>query len=138
MQGARMKGGVPPEVQVLHGKEETQHASKGEPKEEVVIPETPSSPTEDWALQVLADHSGDYTLTELIESIGQMNQRQRAELVALMWVGRGDYAIEDWESAVDDAIGDYSVRAAAYLLAHPMVSDDLEEGLIAHGYSCQD
>jgi hypothetical protein len=107
-------------------------------KEEVVIPETPSSPAEDWALQILADHGGDYTLTELLGYIGEMNQRQRAELVALMWVGRGDYAIEEWESAVDDAIGDYSLRAAQYLVTHPMAADNLEEGLIAHGYSCQD
>jgi hypothetical protein len=107
-------------------------------KEEVVIPEDPSSPAEDWALQILADHGGDYTLTELLGYIGEMNQRQRAELVALMWVGRGDYAIEEWESAVDDAIGDYSLRAAQYLVTHPMAADNLEEGLIAHGYSCQE
>jgi hypothetical protein len=107
-------------------------------KEDVVIPDSPSGPSEDWALQVLADHSGDYTLAEFVDCVGEMNQRQRAELIALMWVGRGDYPIEDWEQAVDDAIGDHSVRAAAYLLSHPMVSDDLEEGLIAHGYSCED
>lgn len=107
-------------------------------KEEVVIPDTPTGPSEDWALQVLADHSGDYGVAELTECVGEMNQRQRAELIALMWVGRGDYGVEDWEQAVDDAIGDHSVRALAYLLAHPMVSDDLEEGLIAHGYSCED
>jgi len=107
-------------------------------KEDVVIPDNASSPSEDWALQILADHGGDYTLAELTDCIGEMNQRQRAELIALMWVGRGDYGVEDWEQAVDDAIGDHSVRAAAYLLAHPMVSDDLEEGLIAHGYSCED
>ncbi len=107
-------------------------------KEEVVIPDDPSSPSEDWALQVLADHGGGFLLREICQLIGEMSQRQRAELIALMWVGRGDYAIEDWETAVDDAIGDYSVRAAGYLLAHPMVSDDLQEGLLAHGYSCND
>ncbi len=107
-------------------------------KEDVVLPDTPGGPAEDWALQVLADHSGDYTLAEFKDSIAEMSQRQRAELIALMWLGRGDYGIADWEQAVDDAIGDHSVRAAAYLLAHPMVSDDLEEGLIAHGYSCED
>ncbi|NEX22513.1 DUF3775 domain-containing protein [Thiorhodococcus mannitoliphagus] len=107
-------------------------------KEEVVLPDTPSSPSEDWALQILADHSEDYSLREMTGAIGEMSERQRAELVALMWVGRGDYSIEEWETAVDDAIGDYSLNAAGYLLSHPMVSDDLEEGLIAHGYSCQD
>ena len=77
-------------------------------------------------------------MAELEDCIGEMSQRQRAELIALMWVGRADYPIDDWEQAVDDAIGDHSVRAAAYLLSHSMASDDLEEGLIAHGYSCQD
>jgi hypothetical protein len=107
-------------------------------KEEVVIPDTPSSPSEDWALQVLADHSGDFRVAEILETVADMDQRQRAELVALMWLGRGDYDLEDWETAVDDAIGDHSVRAAAYLLAHPMVSNHLEEGIIAHGYSCEE
>jgi hypothetical protein len=107
-------------------------------KEQVVIPDTPASPSDDWALQVLADHSGDYGLAELLGALADMNQRQRAELIALMWVGRGDYDVDDWEQAVDDAIGDHSVRAAEYLLSHPMVSDDLEEGLIAHGYSCEE
>ncbi len=107
-------------------------------KEEVVLPDTPGSPSEDWALQVLADHSQDYSLREMTGAIGEMSQRQRAELVALMWLGRGDYSLDEWEQAVDDAIGDYSLRAAAYLLSHPIVADDLEEGLIAHGYSCQE
>ncbi|MCG6897434.1 MAG: DUF3775 domain-containing protein [Thiocapsa sp.] len=107
-------------------------------KEEVVIPDSPSSPTEDWALQILADHSEDYSLREMTQAIGEMSQRQRAELIAIMWIGRGDYSLDEWETAVDDAIGDYSLRAATYLLAHPMVSDDLEEGLLALGYSCQE
>lgn len=107
-------------------------------KEEVVIPDTPSSPSEDWALQVLADHSEDYNLNQLRQSIGDMSERQRAELVALMWVGRGDYGIEEWEECVDQAIGDFSLRACEYILAHPMISDHLEEGLIAHGLSCED
>ncbi|NKN33555.1 DUF3775 domain-containing protein [Marichromatium bheemlicum] len=107
-------------------------------KEEVVLPDVPSGPAEDWALQMLADHSDDLGLQAMNEAIAEMSQRQRAELVALMWLGRGDYELEDWETAVDDAIGEYSLRAGAYLLAHPMVVDDLEEGLIAFGYSCED
>ncbi|AHF04116.1 DUF3775 domain-containing protein [Marichromatium gracile] len=107
-------------------------------KEEVVLPDVPSSPTEDWGLQMLADHSDDMALVAMTEAIAEMSQRQRAELVALMWLGRGDYELEDWETAVDDAVGEYSLRAAAYLLVHPMVADDLEEGLIAFGYSCQE
>lgn len=104
-------------------------------KEDVVIPE---GSNDDWALQVLANHGDDSSVREIQDTLADFNGRQRAELIALMWLGRGDYEIEDWETAVDDALGDLSVRAAEYLLAHPMVSDYLEEGLIAHGYSCND
>lgn len=107
-------------------------------KENIVIPEVPESPADDWAMQVLADHRDDYSVREIEDTLAELNGRQRAELVALMWLGRGDYDLEDWEDAVDEALGDLSVRAAEYLLAHPMVSDYLEEGLIAHGYDCND
>jgi len=108
-------------------------------KEEVVIPETPSSPSDDWALQVLADHMDDMTLQEIRSTIEDLDPNQQAELVALMWLGRGDYDIEEWDTAVEDAMEEeYAERTVEYLLAHPMVSDDLEEGLIAHGYSCEE
>jgi len=41
-------------------------------------------------------------------------------------------------AAVEDALEAHSERAAEYLLAHPMVADDLEEGLIQLGYSCEE
>jgi hypothetical protein len=107
-------------------------------KEDVVIPEAPDSPTEDWAMQVLADHIDDYSLAEFRGIVGDMSERQRAELVALMWLGRGDYNIDEWEQAVDDALGDFSIRAGEYVIAHPMISDYFEEGLIAHGLSCEE
>jgi len=107
-------------------------------KEDIVIPEVPESPSEDWAMEVLANHRDDYSVREIEGTLGELNGRQRAELIALMWLGRGDYEVDDWEDAVDEAFGDLSVRAAEYLLAHPMVSDYLEEGLIALGYSCND
>ena len=109
-------------------------------KEEVVIPEIPSSPAEDWAMQVLADHADDFCLQEIRETVDDLDPDQQAELIALMWLGRGDYSIEEWDTAVEDALAHYEDHgnSTEYLLAHPMVSDDLEEGLIAHGYSCEE
>lgn len=106
-------------------------------KEEVCIPQEGESSSEDWALQMLADHGSDYNVGEFRSIVHDLSERQRAELVALMWVGRGDYGAEDWEQAVDDAVGDYSIRAAEYVLAHPMVSDHLEEGMIALEIPCE-
>jgi hypothetical protein len=109
-------------------------------KEQVVIPETPASPSDDWALQVLADHAEDLSLQEVKAAIDDLDSDQQAELTALMWLGRGDYSLDEWDAAVADALDMYEDRdsIAEYLLAHPMVSDCLEEGLIAHGYSCED
>lgn len=107
-------------------------------KEQVVFPDTTESSGDDWAMQMLADHASDPTLAEFQGIVEDMGERQRAELVALMWVGRGDYSVEEWEDAVDEALGDFSIRAAEYVLAHPMVSDHLEEGLIAFDLSCEE
>jgi len=107
-------------------------------KEQVVIPETPSSPSDDWALQVLADHIDDLSLLEVKTAVQDLSPEQQAELVALMWLGRGDYDMEDWYTAVEDAQHAQSDNTAQYLLAHPYVSDYLEEGLIQHGYSCEE
>jgi hypothetical protein len=109
-------------------------------KEQVVIPETPESPSDDWALQVLADHVEDLTLLEVKATVDDLDPEQQAELVALMWLGRGDYGLEEWDEALAGARDMYEDRDSIveYMLAHPMVSDYLEEGLIAHGYSCED
>lgn len=109
-------------------------------KEQVVIPETPMSPSDDWALQTLAAHSDDLGLLEVDAAVADMDPEQQAELIAIMWLGRGDYSIDEWDNALADAMDQFVEHdnTATYLLAHPMVSDHLEEGLIAHGYSCED
>ena len=109
-------------------------------KEEIVIPEVPLSPSENWAMQILADHVDDPCAREVTETVQDLEPDQQAELVALMWLGRGDYGLDEWEAAVADAMDQYEEHdnTALYLLAHPMVANELEEGLIAHGYSCAD
>jgi hypothetical protein len=106
-------------------------------KEEVVIPELfPDSPSENWARQVLADHAGDPTLQEASAAINALNDDELDELVALMWLGRGDYLLDDWNTALADAALARSDHTPTYLLAHPEVAFYLEEGLARHGLSC--
>jgi hypothetical protein len=109
-------------------------------KEQVVIPDTPSGSGDDWAMQVLADHIGDMSAQEIKAAVEDLSPEQQAEMVALMWLGRGDYVLEEWEEANAEALDQYmdGKNTTEYLLSHPMVSDHLEEGLIAHGYSCED
>ena len=106
-------------------------------KEEVVIPEIPNSPSDDWALQVLADHIDDMTFQEVKTLIDDLSLEQKAELEALMWLGRGDYDLVEWEEAVEAAQDEMTDRTTEYLLAHPFVAEHLEEGLLHHGYNCE-
>lgn len=107
-------------------------------KEEVVIPDNPGSPTEDWALQALADHADDATFQEFKSTVADLEPDQQAQLVALFWLGRGDYDVEEWDDAVAEARRLANARTAEYLIAHPLLADYFEEGLDLLGYSCED
>jgi hypothetical protein len=53
-----------------------------------------------------------------------------------MWVGRGDFSVEEWPAALEEAADSWNEYTAEYLIAHPLLADYLEEGLAAFGYSC--
>lgn len=114
-----------------------QLAREFQAKEEVVIPEMPDSPSDDWGRQVLADHLGDMTYQFTRDLIDELEDDQQITLVALMWVGRGDYERAEWKEAVRTAMDERSGHTADYLLATPMVADYLEEALRLHGHSCE-
>jgi hypothetical protein len=107
-------------------------------REEVVIPDTPGSPTEDWALQILADHGDDAIVQEFRSTVADLEPDQQAQLVALFWLGRGDYDVEEWDEAVAEARRLRNARTAEYLIAHQLVADCFEDGLDLLGYSCED
>ena len=107
-------------------------------QEEVVIPEEALNPSEDWARQVLADHADDPTYQELKGMIKDLELDQQDNLVALMWVGRGDFTAAEWRTALDAASARRSSHTADYLIASPLVASYLEEGLSQLGYSCED
>jgi hypothetical protein len=69
---------------------------------------------------------------ELESVIADLEPDQQIELVALMWLGRGDYDIAGWEEAKLDAAAEYNARTASYLIGTPLLADFLEEGLALH------
>src|SRR3569623_994124 len=111
-------------------------------KEAVVIPDELLSPGEDWARQVLADHDDDLTYQEVGAAIDDLEPDQQIALVALMWLGRGEYSKDQWEAACTDAWAEIAAgqmpRTADYLTATPRVSRYLEAGLSLLGYDCED
>ncbi|NAZ37232.1 DUF3775 domain-containing protein [Rubellimicrobium sp. CFH 75288] len=62
-----------------------------------------------------------------------MDEDERADLVALMWVGRGDFEPEEWDEARRTAIEEATTPTASYLKGSPHLADHLEAGLEAMG-----
>ncbi len=103
-------------------------------KEGVTIPEVPDSPSEDWARQNLADQEGDLTYQELLATINDLEPDQQIELVALMWLGRGDSEADGWDELLQLAEDEHNDRTGQYLIATPLLADFLGEGLYKLGY----
>ena len=70
--------------------------------------------------------------------IDELNEEAQVELVALTWLGRGDYTGSDeWQEALDEAANRHAeINTAEYLLGNPLLADYLEEGLSQLGLSC--
>jgi hypothetical protein len=83
------------------------------------------------------DEFDEGTLAAFIE---EMNEDEQAALVALAWIGRGDYEAEEWEEALRLAKerGAAGGDTAGYLLGMEMAGDLLAEGLAAFGASIEE
>jgi hypothetical protein len=77
---------------------------------------------------------------ELVQYVRDLDADEAAALLALAWIGRGDYEAEDWQRAVKAASerGDKDEPAWRYLLELPLLPDYLEDALSAFGRSCED
>lgn len=72
---------------------------------------------------------------EMRGMIDRLGPDEQAELVALMWIGRGSFGVEDWQEAVETARAEASTPCADYLIGTPHLSDHLENAMDAMGLS---
>jgi hypothetical protein len=71
----------------------------------------------------------DPAYAELKATIDDLEPDQQVDLVTLMWLGRSDYAVDEWERAWADARESWNERTAEYLIGTPLLADYLTEGL---------
>jgi hypothetical protein len=98
-----------------------------------------SNPTDDGMARILEDYADDPTFEELRSYLRGLNDDELEDLVALTWLGRGDYTIEEWDdlmSEVRDARA--SQNTVRYLIGTPLLADFLEDALAEFGLSCED
>jgi Protein of unknown function (DUF3775) len=98
-------------------------------QEEQVSPDSGSNPSDDEGPATLQENPDNLLRSEIEAEVEDLEPDQQAELVALMWIGRGDMEPEEWEEATELAAERHEGATAAYLLSHPHVADYLEEGV---------
>ena len=83
---------------------------------------------------ILEDRREDSTRNELISFIRALNEDEQVNLVALTWIGRETFSIDEWDEALATARSERVNRTEVYLLGIPLLADYLEAGLEAFGY----
>jgi hypothetical protein len=101
-------------------------------------PDSGSNAADDRMVDVLADNGEDPVVREIAGFINAMTEDEQVDLVALMRLGRGDGAIEEWDDLRREAADGRNNRTTSYLLGEPLVSDYLAEGLDAFGLTWTD
>lgn len=101
-------------------------------------PDSGSNASDDLAVDVLEDSPDDATYDELKATIEGLSDDALYDLIALIWIGRGDFALGEWDEARAAAADITRERAPRYISELPVVSDYLEEGLSQFGYSLAD
>jgi len=95
-----------------------------------------ANPDEDDPEAHLLEEEGDTIAEELRDAIAEMNEDEQAALIALAWIGRGEFDVSEWDEAVRTAKERNLRNAEDYLVGMPLLGDYLEEGLAAFGLSC--
>jgi hypothetical protein len=87
------------------------------------------------------EDEGDDEISEemLTDFIDELNEEQQVALIALAWIGRGDYEPEEWDEALKmaaerNARGD----ASTYLAGMEGLGDLLSEGVGAFGLAIEE
>ncbi len=108
-------------------------------KEGMTDPASGSNPIDDGNLDSLTANPDDATEQELRDVIAGLNDDERADLIALVYIGRGDMEPEEWGAAVrlaKERESSSSLGTADWLIGIPNLGDLLDEGLAAMGRSC--
>jgi hypothetical protein len=83
------------------------------------------------------DEGDDPTEAELRELIDDLNDDEVVDLIALVWIGRADFGIEELGEARELARERHQGSSSKYLMGIPTLADYLVEGVAAAGYDLE-
>jgi hypothetical protein len=93
---------------------------------------------EDMMQRILEDYADDPTFEELRSFLEDQNDDELKELLALVWLGRGDFSVDEWLRGLRRVRDVRQYHTIDYLLGTPLLADFLEEGLAQLGFSCEE
>src|SRR5579875_384733 len=73
-------------------------------------PDEGSNAIDDGQTDVLTDKDNDPVREELLGAIRSLNDEERIRLVALAWLGRGTFELDEWKEAIATARSEHSRR----------------------------
>jgi hypothetical protein len=84
------------------------------------------------------NYSEDPDYQDLVQIIDALNVEEQINLVALVWIGRGDFTADEIDAALEAANDAHNTRTGEYLLGMPLFGDYLEEALSQFGLGCEE
>ncbi len=97
---------------------------------------------DDSELETLVDepgqdfYEGDDRRRQMVEFIAGLNVEEQTDLLALIWLGRGDYDISEWDDALEEAEARIAARDPDYMIGDASLPQYLGDGLDAFGRTC--
>lgn len=91
-------------------------------------PDDASDSVDDGFVDALEDEADNPVQRELGVAIQQLSEDAKVTLVALAWLGRGDYERSEWRDALIAARERGEASTACYLMGLPLLGDYLEDG----------
>lgn len=101
-------------------------------------PDSGSNPSDDTSVDALEFGPKDDTQRELFSAIRDLNDDELLDLVALIFVGQGDFTLAEWHAARQAAADIGRAKTPRYVTDIPLVSNYLEDGLSQFNLTLQD
>lgn len=105
---------------------------------ELDVKVAPEELDDDSMGRILEDYADDPTLEELRRFLRAQSDDALKELLALVWIGRGDYGADEWRAVLGQVRDVREKHTIDYLIGTPLLADYLEEALSQFGHSCED
>lgn len=104
---------------------------------DVEIPVEGNAPTYAERELLLAEYRHNLVYGELRRLLSDLEPDQQETIIALMYIGQGDFEKNEWSLAIEQARTIPEQNRADYLISKPQLADYLRDALANFGYACE-